>query len=152
MEVVRVPPDGAVRKVSEAVVIYKGCCGFLCMAGCTAVMAAVTIAPAVEGNAWSLFLLPMAIVLAFLTSQHCSQVELCGNGDLVLHFFVRRAATTTVEAVSSIDRDHEDGEWCVSFDGGKFRMTDNMSATSLVHALMRRKPPIVLSGYRLPEL
>ena len=146
------PPNGALQKANEAAVVYRGARQFVFVTAGAAVLAVVTIAAVVVGHPVSLLLGPMALFLAFLAGQHCSQVELCGNGDLVLRFFVRRGITTTVEAVSSIDRDDEDGEWCVSFDEGTFRMSPNRSATSLVHALMRRRPTIALTGYRLPKV
>jgi hypothetical protein len=91
----------------------------------------------------------MALGHAFVATQQCSRVELYRNGKLVLHYFVRRSVTTWIEEVSEIGRD---GEWFVSFNRGTFRMSRNRSARSLVHALMRRKPTIAMSGYTLPEL
>ena len=67
-------------------------------------------------------------------------------------YFVRRSVTTWIEEVSKINCDEDDGESAVSFNRGTFRMSRNRSATSLVHALMRRKPTIALSGYTLPAL
>ena len=64
----------------------------------------------------------------------------------------RKFDITWIEEVSEIDGDDYDGEWFVSFNRGRFRMSCNRSATSLVHALMRGKPTIALSGYTLPEL
>ena len=152
MEAEGVLPNGALKKAGEAVVIYRGAGQFVVMAGGAAAVAVASIADAVEGRAVSLLFVPVAAVVALLASQHCSRVALCGNGDLVLRFFMRRGVTTTVEAVSSIERDVDDADWYVCFNGGEFRMSGNRSATSLVHALMRRKPTIALSGYTLPEL
>ena len=153
MEAARLPINGALPKPSEAVVIYKGRWQFVVALGGTSFFAFPALLGAIVGNLYFLVLYgAMALGFAFLASQHCSRVELYRDRKLVLHFFVRRSVTTWIEEVSEIDRDEDDGEWSVSFNHGTFRMSRNRSATSLVHALMRRKPTIVLSGYTLPEL
>src|SRR3954447_5410103 len=161
MEPARLPINRALPKPSEAVVIYKGGWQFVVALGVTSCFAGPPLLVAIAGNhrridCVALFFLvtygAMALRPAFVASQHCSRVELYRNGKLVLHYFVRRSVTTWIEEVSEIDGDDYDGEWFVSFNRGRFRMSCNRSATSLVHALMRGKPTIALSGYTLPEL
>ena len=151
MEAARLTLNSTLSKASEAVVIYRGRWQFVVAVGRTSFFTFWVLLIALVGNLFILVYGAMVLGgLAFLASQHCSRVELCRNGKLVVHYFVRRNVTTWIEDVSEIDRD--DGEWSVSFNRGTFRMSRNRSATSLVHALMRRKPTIELSGYTLPEL
>ncbi len=153
MEAAEVRSVTASPQECDALVIYKGAWQFVVAVGLTSFFAFPALFGAIVGNLCVLVVYgAMALGLAFVAGQHCSRVELYRDGKVVLRFFVRRSVTTSIEAVSRIARDEEDGEWYVSYDDGSFRMSRNESATSLVHALMRRKPTIALSGYTLPEL
>jgi hypothetical protein len=84
--------------------------------------------------------------------SHSRVVELHADGVLIVRYFLRPELVTRAEAVRSIERDDENGAWTISFERANFILSPNRSAAWLVHALLHRKPTILLSGYTIPPL
>jgi hypothetical protein len=143
----------ATSPVSERVVTYRGSWMFvqhvlvmLCFGG-------LAVAAMVDAALVDLVLLgSFAVFYGTWASSHCRQVELNEHGVLIVGYFLRPRLVTRAEAVCSIESDGENGEWTIILERGRFRLSPNNSAKCLVHALVRRKPTIRLSGYTVPAL
>jgi hypothetical protein len=75
MEAVRVPPNGALQKAREAVVIYQGRRGFVAEVGITSIFAFPALLGVIVGSLFFIvFYGAMALGVAFVASQHCYRV------------------------------------------------------------------------------
>ena len=98
------------------------------------------------GNAFALFLVAIGLFGMHTFWSHCYRVELRPDGELTLHYPVRRR-TTRAELVRKIEyRKHDEGsdEYVVKFDGGRFQVEADYDSGRLMDALSGLNPSIVL--------